>query len=320
MAADEVVLGRSPGRQDLQANQSTQVIIVNPRTATARLVFESSELFEAPNWSSDGRKLVLNSRGRLHLLDIATGEVEQIDTQGVDRVNNDHIISPDGRLVYFSAAGHLYSVPIDGGTVRRISNDFPPERHYSYWLHGVTTDGRTLAYVATQATAEDPGNVRALVRLATIPAEGGEDTYLTGDREKIHFDGPEYSPDGEWLYYNSEEAATRPGHAQIFRMRPDATGREQLTFDDRVNWFPHLDPTNTDLVYLSYAPGTISHPADVELEIRMLGRDGGEPRTVTTLFGGQGSMNVNSWAPDGAEFAYAAYPVPSIGGGIDRWS
>jgi TolB protein len=39
-----------------------------------------------------------------------------------------------------------------------------------------------------------------------------------------------------------------------------------------------------------------------------------------SLFGGEGSLNVNSWSPDGRRFAYAAYPAPGVGGGIDRWS
>ena len=49
-------------------------------------------------------------------------------------------------------------------------------------------------------------------------------------------DGPEFSPDGQWIYFNSEAAATQPGHAQIFRMHP--TGRGSNTdLSQRVNWF-----------------------------------------------------------------------------------
>lgn len=319
MNGPEIEVGRSPGRQDLQPGQRTQIIVADVDAGTAELVLESDELFEAPNWTPDDRSLVLNSRGGLFLLDLATRELRQLDLQGVDRVNNDHIVSPDGSHVYFSAAGALYTVPIEGGEVRRISNAFAAERRYAYWLHGVSPDGRTLAYVATQATEDDP-DPRALIRLATIPAEGGPDTYLTGERTGIHVDGPEYSPDGRWIYYNSEEAATRPGHAQLFRMRPDGSGHEQLTSDERVNWFPHLDRANTRALYLSYEAGTRSHPADVELRIRLLDLGTLEVRDVVSLFGGQGTLNVTSWAPDGRRFAYAAYPAPGIGGGIDRWS
>ena len=310
-------VNRGPGRQDLQPNQTTQIIIGDAHGGTADLVFESDQLFEAPNWSPDGTSLVVNSGGGLFTIEIASGTVRAIDTQGVDRVNNDHILSPDGQLVYFSANGHLYSVPIAGGDVHKISNDFPPKSQYFYWLHGVSPDGRTLAYVATHAVGDDP-NPRGRVRLATIPAAGGEDFYLT-DNETGHFDGPEYSPDGAWIYYNSEEAATMPGHAQLFRMRTDGSDHEQLTFDERVNWFPHFDPTGEKVLYLSYESGIQSHPADVELIIRLMAPDGSGIRDVITLFGGQGSLNVNSWNPEGTRFAYAAYPIAGYGGGIDRW-
>jgi len=30
------------------------------------------------------------------------------------------------------------------------------------------------------------------------------------------------------------------------------------------------------------------------------------------LFGGQGTLNVNSWSPDSRRFAFAAYPVQQI--------
>jgi hypothetical protein len=32
-----------------------------------------------------------------------------------------------------------------------------------------------------------------------------------------------------------------------------------------------------------------------------------EPRTVLQLFGGQGTINVNSWSPDSRSFAYVRY-------------
>ena len=86
-------------------------------------------------------------------------------------------------------------------------------------------------------------------------------------------------------------------------MRPDGSGREQLTFDDRVNWFPHFTPDGKRFVYISYPPGTISHPADIDAELWMMPADGGEPKTVVRLFGGQGSMNCNSWAPRRASTA-----------------
>jgi Tol biopolymer transport system component len=297
-------IGRWPGRNTLQPGQVSQLIVADLELGTETLLLQSDKLVESSNWTSDGVWLVMNSEGKLYrFLADGTGELEQIDIGDVTGVNNDHVLSPDGERVYFSADGHLYCVSLTGGDVRRISNVHPEDEHYMYWLHGISPDESTLCYVSTQPLPDHP---RAR-NLATIPAAGGPDNQLTeGPNE---YDGPEYSRDGQWIYYNSEEAATVPGHAQIFRMRPDGSSREQLTFDDRVNWFPHFTPDGTEFVYISYAPGTISHPADVDIELRMMPADGGEPRTVVTLFGGQGSLSCNSWAPDSHRFAFFAYPA-----------
>jgi len=122
-------------------------------------------------------------------------------------------------------------------------------------------------------------------------------------------DGPEYSPDGQWIYFNAERAATIPGHAQCFRMRPDGSGIEQLTFDDRVNWFPHVSPDGRSVVFISYPAGTTGHPPNKDVILRLMRPDGGGQRDLVAFFGGQGTINVNSWAPDSRRFAYVAYPV-----------
>jgi Tol biopolymer transport system component len=153
---------------------------------------------------------------------------------------------------------------------------------------------------------ESPQGTRR-VNIFTIPAAGGPDTRLS-DVDYPN-DGPEYSPDGQWIYFSGERAAKIPGQAQCFRMRPDGTGIEQLTFDDRVNWFPHVSPDGKWLVYISYPWGTTGHPADRDVILRVLTADGKDERDVAAFFGGQGTINVNSWAPDSRRFAYVAYPI-----------
>lgn len=126
--------------------------------------------------------------------------------------------------------------------------------------------------------------------------------------EPLSADGPEYSPDGQWIWFNWEMNGRGAGHAQLFRMRPDGSQKEQMTFDDEVNWFPHFSPDGKEIIFLTYPSGTISHPADVNLRIRKIPAGGGEPVDVVSFFGGQGSLNVNSWSPDSQRFAYVEYP------------
>lgn len=289
------------GRQ-LLPGQTSELTVINSDGTGRRVVFTASEIIEAPNWTQDGRYLIFNGGGKLYRIDAeAGGEPEQIDTGAQAGLNNDHVLSPDGRTVYFSDDdSHLYAIPIEGGTPKRVSNSHT-ERHH-YYLHGVSPDGKTLAYVGMEGPDD---NKR--YNIFTIPVAGGPNVRLTDNAYTS--DGPEYSPDGKWIYYNSEHAAKRPGHAQCFRMRPDGSGREQLTFDDRVNWFPHFSPDGKTIVYLSFPSDTTGHPPNKDVVLRTMRPDGSDQRDVVAFFGGQGTINVNSWAPDNKRFAYVAYPI-----------
>ncbi|TDW94521.1 WD40 repeat protein [Kribbella pratensis] len=278
----------------LRPGQRSELYVVDVATNTHRLVFSSDEvLFEAPNWLPDGT-LVVNGNG---LLFRVTDALEEIELGGVPAINNDHVVSPDGRTVYVSANdGHIYAAPIEGGPGRRVTNDRGPGFHH--YLHGVSPDGTTLAYIGLEWVGD-----RRITNVWTIPAAGGADVPVTDDM--FADDGSEFSPDGRWIYFNSE----RDGHAQLFRVLVEGSAIEKLTFDERVNWFPHPAPDWSAVAYVSFPPGTEGHPADIDdVRLRLLTNDG-EIRELTSLFGGQGTMNVPSWSPDSASFAYVTYPL-----------
>jgi Tol biopolymer transport system component len=295
----------------LAAGQTSDLYIHDLETGASRLRFRADDLlFEAPNWSPDGKHLVVNADGRLWRLDVeadadagAAGDrLVEIPMPGVQYINNDHVISPDGRTVYVSSEdGHIYAVPFSGvGDIRRITTDKGDRfRHY---LHGVSPDGATLAYIGMEILAE--GGVRTNVYLIDVATQA--ERQLTDDG--FPDDGSEFSPDGKWVYFNSERGSTEAGHAQLFRVPVDGGEPEQLTDDERVNWFPHIAPDGETIAYVSFEPGTLGHPENRDVIVRL--RDaGGAISDVMALYGGQGTINVPSWAPDGSAFAFVAYPV-----------
>lgn len=296
--------------RQLRPGQTSRVHIGYRDGRDPEMVFETDELLiEAPNWTRDGATLIVNGNGLLwSLASDGSGGLNQIPLEGVPPLNNDHVLAPDGEHIYLSANDwHIYRAPLAGGAARRITNVGTPQR--MHFLHGVSPDGATLAYIGLEPAAQDvwgSGNV------FTIPSGGGPDRQLTtGSRPA---DGSEYAPAGDWIYFNTE--AFDPGHAQIARMRVDGAGVEQLTLDEQVNWFPHLSPDGRSAVYLAFPPGTQGHPADRWVELKLVdGERWHEPRIVQRLFGGQGTINVNSWAPDSERFAYISYPVADGGAG-----
>jgi dipeptidyl aminopeptidase/acylaminoacyl peptidase len=272
-----------------------RIQVYDVATGTTTPVHISSTVhFEAPNWTADGQ-LVLNGDGLLWSLPADGSQApRRIPLDGVPELNNDHVPAPDGETIYLSANDwHIYRASLRGGAVHRVTS-----ADRMHFLHGVSPDGATLAYVGIDRADWTTAS------LWTIGVDGERDTRLTAAGGTD--DGPEYSPDGEWIYFNTERFS---GKADIARIRPDGTEAQQLTFDDRVNWFPHFAPDGSRAVYLSYPPGTTGHPADRSVELRLVEADAWpSPRTIVRLSGGQGTINVNSWSPDAARFAYVDYP------------
>jgi len=251
---------------------------------------------EAPNWTSDGKTLIYNGGGKLYRIPAAGGKPDLIDTGFAIRCNNDHGISPDGTQLVVSDQSQdphqsiIYTLPISGGAPKRITDKFP-----SYW-HGWSPDGKTLAFC---------GQRDGKFGIFTIPAAGGEETRLT-TTDGLD-DGPDYSPDGSHIYFNSD----RTGLMQIWRMAPDGSGLEQITKDDANNWFAHISPNGKWMVYLTYDKSVKGHPPNKNVVLRLMSVADGKITILAKLFGGQGTINVPSWSPDSTHVAFVSYELLS---------
>lgn len=252
------------------------------------------ELIEAPNWTPDGQSLIYNGNGRLYKIPARGGTSEVIDTGFAIRCNNDHGISPDGTELVVSDQSQdphqsiIYTLPITGGTPKRITDKFP-----SYW-HGWSPDGKTLAFC---------GQRDGKFGIFTIPAAGGEEIRLTTATNLD--DGPDYSPDGKQIYFNSD----RTGLMQIWRMGADGSNLEQVTHDEANNWFAHISPNGKWMVFLTYEKDVKGHPANKDVMLRLMSLADGKVTVLAKLFGGQGTINVPSWSPDSAHVAFVSYQL-----------
>ena len=116
--------------------------ILDLETGHRREIARSEQPFEAPNWTTDGNALIYNASGRdegwggLYRFDLATRRATLIDTGAQNRNNNDHVLSFDGRFLAISDQGDasggastIYTVPVEGGTPKRLTTDSPSYAH-----------------------------------------------------------------------------------------------------------------------------------------------------------------------------------------------
>ncbi len=263
-------------------------------TGERRVLLETSEGIEAPNWLPDAASLIYNSKGRLYRFPLLEQKPVLLDTGFADRNNNDHVLSFDGTTLGIShhtaeekGRSVVYTLPLTGGKPNRVTAKAPS------YLHGWSPDGKSLIY-----TGERNGEFD----IYSIPVAGGEEIRLT-NAEGLD-DGSEYSPDGRYIYFNS----SRTGKMKLWRMKPNGSDQQQLTHDDMNDWFPHVSPDGKRIVFLSFSGNVAAedHPFYKQVYLRMMPLDGGEPQVIAYVYGGQGTINVPSWAPDSRHLAFVS--------------
>jgi len=264
-----------------------------------KVIFEKPGRFEAPNWMPDGKKLLFNMDGLLYKISVEGGELEKLNTDFATKINNDHGISFDGKLLAISCqreglpggGSTVYVLPITGGVPKMITENTPS------YFHGWSPNNQEVLYVAQR-------NGVPIYNIYRNSIKGGKEVALTNNKTGEHVDGCEYSPDGRIIYYNGSHTGTM----QLWRMKPDGSDREQLTNDKYNNWFPHISPDGKWIVFISFGQDVNpnDHPSYKRVMLRLMPASGGEPKTIAYLYGGQGTINVSSWSPDSKQIAFVS--------------
>jgi len=153
--------------------------------------------FQAPRLSPDGQRIVYVTMGRewrVFVYDLNTGTNSRLTHEGM---SSRAIWTPDGKRIVFlwqdPLALNLFSQPYDGSS--------PMERltmsQYDQYPGSWSSDGKTLALVESQQnTAND---------IAVMDVPSGRVTPFLNSQYSEGY--PEFSPDGRWIAYVSDESA-----------------------------------------------------------------------------------------------------------------
>jgi Tol biopolymer transport system component len=264
-------------------------------TGDRKVIATSAHSIQAPNWTPDGTTLIYNSHGYLYNYDLASHKVSMLNTGFATRNNNDHILNADGSMVAIShhndddnGNSSIYYLPISGSDKPiKVTKDGVG----ASYLHGWSPNGKKMIF-----TGERDGGYNII----EVNVKTGKEKALTTN--KTLDDGSEYTPDGKYIYFNSN----RTGTMQIWRMDKNGKNQKQLTFDAYNDWFPHVSPGGKTIVLISF-PSTIdssTHPFYQHCLLRIMPIDGGTPKVIGYVYGGQGTINVPSWSPDGKKIAF----------------
>jgi catechol 2,3-dioxygenase-like lactoylglutathione lyase family enzyme len=257
----------------------------------------------SPGWSPDGKSVYVQEDAHIVRIPYLTsGEAGAPQEIGVGKLvdcSGNFGPSPNGEWLAVSCAEtkggshEVYVLPAPGGgTPRKVTSGAA-----SSFFHAWAPDSKTISFTRGSAGRAD---------IFTVPVTGGTETRLTSDTVN---DGPDYSPDGKLIYFDS----SRSGTTQIWRMKPDGSAPEQITDDDHLNSSPHVSPDGKTIAFLSQPPVSDQSAGDIALKTFTPGD--GLIHTVVDLQGNRDSMAMNSWV-DAKHVTFVSYqwlPVASTG-------
>jgi sialate O-acetylesterase len=288
-----VALGQPSRRAETQRYSTLRTIQVEDQYRRAEVLRSVPAYMQSANWSSDGKTIYFYEDGQIKRIPAAGaqrresreapaarrgtagGEAENVPLLGLHDCSGNFGLSPDRTTFAVSCAHDLYA--ITDGKAHRLTQGY---------FHAWSPDSKTIAFTRGRADKAD---------IFTIAAAGGAETRLTSDTLN---DGPDYTPDGQWMYFDS----SRAGALQIWRMRPDGTQAEQVTDDANSNSSPHVSPDGRSVAFLSETRGQMS--------LKVL--SDGLIRTVATFEGDRGSLSMYGWG-DHHHLAFISYQEIPMG-------
>jgi len=271
----------------------SEIEILDLESQNSKIIYQSPKSLQAPNWMKDGSNLLYNSDGLLYTFNLKTNLPTVLNTGSAIHNNNDHVISFDGKWLAVSSSDSTgnsigWVLPATGGEPRRMNKIGPS------YMHGWSPDGKYIVFCGSRDKEYD---------VYRIPSAGGPEVRLTTSPGLD--DGPEYSPDGKYIYFNS----VRSGLMQIWRMKPDGSEQTQITNDDFDNWFPHISPDGKWIEFITFLKTEVAagdHPFYKHVYLRVMPVGGGPIKVIAYLYGGQGTINTPSWAPDSKHLAFVS--------------
>jgi serine/threonine-protein kinase len=216
------------------------------RRGTVHLLPAPPRPYMAPDLSADGQRVAITTSDNRQVssYDLARDALSPV---AVDGQSDYGIFAPDGKRIVFRSGvgeGNLYWRAADGtGTVERLATSARSLTPAS-WL----PDGTTLA-VVEEGDNEGKNAFQFDIGVLSIADRKTRAVVHTAANEM----NPEFSPDGRWLAYVSNES----GRHEVY-VQPYPGPGERLLISTRGGEQPAWNPNGRELFYVHggpYSPG-----------------------------------------------------------------
>ena len=251
-------------------------------------LFKSGDV-RFPSISSDGRTIVFEHDFGIWKLDTASkkvtpihldinAETEENDTEmrAFNSEADDYDLAPNSRRIVLSVHGEIFTVPVEEGDVRQITDSSARDRAVNY-----SPDGKWLAFISDRSGREElyvvaidgSGEAQKLTDIDALKlgynwSPDSKDIAFTASDSKLrkvnvagkqiveldssrygNISTPEWSPDGKWLAYSKADAS-RTTDVYLLAASGEDKQAHKITFDSYDERSPRFAPDGRKLFFV----------------------------------------------------------------------
>lgn len=257
-----------------------------------------------PAISADGRVIVFEHDFGIWRLDVASKKATPItlnidaetqenmsEMQSFNSQVDDYDLAPTSRRIAVSIHGEIFTVPVEEGDLKQITDGAARERFVSY-----SPDGKWLAFVSDQsgreefyvvpvdgsAPAQQLTDIDALKlsyswspdskmiafaasddKLRTLAVATKQLTVLDSSRYG-GFGNPDWSPDGKWIAYSKADVS-RTSDVYVIAASGEEKEPHKITFDANNDINPRFGPDGRKLFFQRVAATGGNTPNSVQI-------------------------------------------------------
>ena len=200
-------------------------------------------------------------------------------------------VSPDGRTIVFGLLGDLYTLPIAGGTAKRLTSGMAWD-HQPRW----SPDGRRIAFTSDRGGTEN---------VWMMDADGTNPRPVTREANRFT-NSPAWSPDGQWIVVR-RRLTDRSSLGTVEVWMYSVLGGSGVQITKKLEWGDANEPVFSPdgrSIYFTGRPQRFNYDRNVHQGIWQVRRYDRVTGRIVTLTDGAGGSGHVAFRPDGKVFSF----------------